>query len=418
MGSVIHLERDGNWLAWGAIFLIHGLLVVLTTGNHSFIPDERAYFNLAQNLVEEGRYTLDFESFWHAPGQPNTYYAPGWPALLALGYMVAGTTGCWILLWGVWCVNSVLISVLGRECHLSPWNRWVLVGWLTCNPLYGYYHGHLMTETAVLAFVLATVVLGIRFVREATVARAIALGVVSAAANLTRTQTMLPVMAIGLLSLALVPWKRLIPLGALLVAVHLVLVGPWLGRMVAVGATPFATELKTGSALYAYSGVFGNAYTLGPTDISYPPDIDRMTPGERDRVLRKAALAAITERPGAYWRTNLVRVQYLFSPLPNFHRAGWVKSIGMFGATALFFYVPLALVVAGLLKQRPRDRAAWVLLCSIALWYLFHILVHASVRQRLPSDALVATLAMTLWFARPPGFGQSADVPAVETGTS
>ncbi len=392
--------RAPRLLAWLAVFALHGLLVALGARYHSFIPDEDAYLNLARNLAARGDYSLDFPAFWHAPGQPNTYYAPGWPALLAAGYAAGGVAGCWAVLWAVWCAASVLADRLGAECGLPERARWLLVAWLGANPLYGYYHGHLMTEPAAVAFTLAILALGLRLIRRPTARAAALLGAVSAAAHLTRTQTLLPLAAVWLAAPAFVPRRRLPLLVLVFAATHLALVAPWLARMASVGATPLAVELKFGSNLYTYCGALGDGYGGGGPAVEYPPGLAELTPAARDRLLRRLALGAIAERPGDYLRACLARAGYLLSPVPNFGPGGGLKTYAMAGSTALFLYAPLLAVLAALAARRPVPPAARVLVVAVALWYGFHVLLHASVRQRLPSDAVVAALALTLWAGR------------------
>jgi hypothetical protein len=108
-----------NAVGWLLVFVTHAATVAALAARHSLIPDEDAYINLAKNLGEHGSFHLDFPSYWHAPGQPYTHFAPGWPFLLAIGYATAGMTGCWVIMWLVWCVNSVLAYVLAVTLGLA-----------------------------------------------------------------------------------------------------------------------------------------------------------------------------------------------------------------------------------------------------------------------------------------------------------
>jgi len=385
-------------LLWAFVFTVHGVLVVAASWNHTFIPDESAYLNLAENLSKSGAYALDFASFWHAPGQPNTYYAPGWPALLAVGYSVGGMTGCWIVLWMVWCVASLLAHWFGRECGLSERWSWVLVACITVYPTYAYYHGHLMTEPITICFLLAVVGFGLRFVRRPTVGHCVVLAVVSAAGHLTRTQAVLPLVAVALLPATAMPWRRLLSLAAMFVLVHLAVLVPWLARMASVGANPSSVKLKLGINLFTYCGASGgDGYRPEVRPVPYPPNLENLTPSDRDRLLRQLAVAAIIDRPGDYLRTCVDRAGYLLSPTPNFTQAGFVQTIMLASATVLFVYVPLAAVLVALFKRRLFEDSGRLLLVTLCVWYTFHIAIHASIRQRLPSDILLMTLSLVLW---------------------
>jgi hypothetical protein len=66
-------------------------------------------------------------------------------------------------------------------------------------------------------------------------------------------------------------------------------------------------------------------------------------------------------------------------------------------ATVLFVYVPLAAVLVALFKRRLFEDSGRLLLVTLCVWYTFHIAIHASIRQRLPSDILLMTLSLVLW---------------------
>ena len=387
---------------WAGLFAVHGILLIAASWNHSFIPDEDAYLNLAMNLAVKGTYSLDFAAFWHMPSQPNTYYAPGWPFTLAIGYSIGGVTGCWIMLWLVWCVESVSAYRFGMVCGLPEKWRWVLIGWMTVYPIYVFYHGHLMTEPLVTCFVLSIIGLGLRFIRQPSVFGCIGLAVISAFGHLTRTQLLLPLVAVALVATATVPWRRLWPLSLMFILIHLAVVSPWLARMVSVGGTPWNVELKFGINLFTYCGATGgDGYQPDDSPVPYPPDLELLTPATRDTLLRRRAISAIISQPMAYAQTCLDRVGYLLSPTPNFYKAGLWQTVMLVGSTALFVYLPFAAVLVASLKGRHFNESSRLLLVAIVVWYAFHVAVHASIRQRIPSDILLAALSLLVWGKQP-----------------
>src|SRR5262249_5894767 len=127
-------------IAWILVFAFHLAVPLVLSKYHTDIPDEGSYINLAENLARQESFHLDKAAYWHAPGQPFTHFAPGWPFLLAVGYKLAGPSGMWLVLGLVWCLNSVLVYALGRELGLAVRWRWALVAWLSLNPLYLFYH--------------------------------------------------------------------------------------------------------------------------------------------------------------------------------------------------------------------------------------------------------------------------------------
>ena len=114
-------------VGWLLVFSVHAVTVIAFPANPTPVSGEGVYINLAKNLVQHGSYHLDFGAFWHAPGQPYTYVAPGWPFLLSIGYAVAGLTGCWVIMWLVWCLNSVLADRLASTLGLTNQWRWALL---------------------------------------------------------------------------------------------------------------------------------------------------------------------------------------------------------------------------------------------------------------------------------------------------
>ncbi len=385
-------------LSWAMLFAAHALAVAILAGRHTLIPDENAYINLAQNLAETGSFHVDFPCFWHEPGQPFTLFGPGWPALLSVGYAIAGMTGCWVVMWVVWCANSVLAYDLGRVLALPVRGRWLIALWLSANPLLLFYHGHLMTECALFGYNLALAALAIRLLRRPDWRLAALFGAVAAAAHLTRGQSMLIVVGFFLTALFALRVRDLMRVAAVFAVVHLALVGPWLLRMERVGASPTAVECKMGINLYQYSGA-ANPDLYGPnTQFEMPPGIEAMTPGERDRVLTRISLRAIAADPSMYLGKCWNRVFLLFAPTPNFYNVSVAESVIVSGSTAVFFYVPMLAAIIGLVRRRGRwGTSVWFLVATLVVWYGFHIALNASIRNRLPSDAFVFALALWAW---------------------
>ena len=384
-------------VGWLFVFAIHAVVVVASAANHTLIPDENAYINLAENLVQHGSYHLDFGSFWHVSDQPYTYFAPGWPFLLSMGYAVAGLTGCWVIMWLVWCLNSVLADRLASTLGFTRQWRWAFVGWVTFNPLFLFYHGHMMTESAVIGLNLALTAIGIRLIESPTTWGVISFAAVAAAAHMTRSQTMLTVIAVWLVAGVTIQWRRMIPLFLLFAVVHVGLLFPWLWRMNHVGGSPFSTELKLGINLYQYSGT--------PVADPYAPDarstlpagVEMMTPRERNRVLTQEALKQIVREPDKYFKKCLSRSFYLFSPVPSFYQVGRLQYMAFLGSSLAFYHTLFIVAAVGLIRRGPFRADVWLMVVALGFWYAFHIMVNASIRQRLPSDIWIAALAIATW---------------------
>ncbi len=373
------------------------MAVIAFAAYHTLIPDENVYINLAKNLVQHGSYHLDFSSFWHVSGQPYTLFAPGWPFLLSIGYAVAGLTGCWVIMWLVWCLNSVLADRLASTLGLTKQWRWAFVGWVTFNPLFLFYHGHMMTESAVIGLNLALTAIGIRLIESPTTWGVISFAAVAAAAHMTRSQTMLTVIAVWLVAAVTIQWRRMIPLFLLFAVVHVGLLSPWLWRMSQVGGSPFSTEVKAGINLYQYSGTTVDDPYAPDVRFTLPAGVEMMTPQERNRVLTQEALKQIVREPDKYSKKCLIRSFYLFSPVPGFYQVGRLQYLAILGSSLAFFHTFFVAAVVGLIRRRPWSVGVWLMVVALGVWYTFHIMVNASIRNRLPSDIWIAALAIVTW---------------------
>jgi len=385
---------------WSLVLAFHLLLAFPFIKTHRDIPDEDAYQSLARNLVDHHGYFLDAPSFHQLARSPNTYYAPAWPMVLAGGYAVArGPVGFWIVSGIIWCVSLSLIWRLGVSLGWTTAGLWLIIAWFSVNPFFLYYHLHLMTETLAIAVGTAILVCGVRFVKQPSLRLACVLGLLSGAGHLTRTALLLPVMAIWGVALFTFPFRKsALCLIACLVA-HLAVVGPWLVRMHSVQAGLGATEVKLGHNLflYNYPGV-DNPYELRAGErIDFPPGLEQMTPAGRDALLTRYAITGIMQHPRKYLRNCLRRAFYFFSPVPNFYASSLATKAGTACSTLVSLILPWAIIAWLLTKRMSITRGEAVLLISILLWYTFHILMHASIRQRLPSDLWVAMLAVSLW---------------------
>lgn len=389
--------------AWGFIFGFHFFLAIGLSLRHSNIPDEEAYQQLAVNIVEQQSYHTNFTHLFQKAGTPQTHFAPGWPAALTLGYLLFGTFGFWVILGVTWCLSSVLIMKLGLALQLPPPGPWLLVIWLTVNPFMLYYHGHLMTEPLAICLVLAGALAGIHLLQRPSLANALILAFVAALGQLTRSQLLLLPAAAWLMAFVAMPRAALRRFPVFLAA-FLLMLAPWLWRMHRVGAGFTATERKLGVNLMTHNNP-SVADSYDPSllqDKDYPPGelLENLPAAERDRYLTRLAVAGIIEHPGQYAWNCWRRVGLLFSPVPNFHEASPLQTAGFIGATILFVYVPLALVSLGMVCRRPLTTPQVFLLIVLALWYVSHFLLNASVRNRLPSDPLLAALALALWLLK------------------
>ena len=386
-------------LLWSLLLAIQFLLPFPFVATHKDIPDEDAYQNLAQNIVDHHAYFLNWTAFHEASGQPNTYYAPAWPAVLAAGYaIVHRPIGFWVASGIVWCICLTMVWMLGRSLGLNPIALWMLLAWFSTNPLYAYYHLHLMTETLGITIATAILAIGMRYVKQPSWQLACALGALAGLGQLTRTALLFPFIAVWIVFFAR-PFRLRFSFAALSLATYLAVVSPWLVRMHSVNAGFSSTELKLGQNLFLYNyPKVNNPYKIRSDEhIEFPPGLEQMTPAKRDALLTRYGVAEIVNYPTKYVRNCLRRAFYLLSPLPNFYTSSFRVAAALVCITLLYLFMPWAVVISLLLKGAARvTTSEAILLTAILIWYLFHILLHGSIRQRLPSDLWVAALAISM----------------------
>src|SRR5205807_9499537 len=109
--------------------------------------------------------------------------------------------------------------------------------------------GHLMTEPMTIMLGLATVLIGMRFLAHPTAWATVLLGAIAAAGHLTRSQAMLPGMALWLVALFTLPWRRWFQLGAGFAVVYVALVASWLVCFFQYLVTVFFKEVMFGIKL-------------------------------------------------------------------------------------------------------------------------------------------------------------------------
>lgn len=423
IGRICRFYTSHLWLCLGLLAALNMLIVFAGAHRHSFIPDEDAYEMLATSLAQHGTYALPVEAFHESANSPNTYYAPGWPFVLAVGYFVLhAETGFYLVAACFWGIMPILLHWLSRELQLPATAELALLLWCTTNPFFLFYHLHLMTEVLAIPLLTLTLIVGVKLLNSRTWKVAVLLGIVSAADHLTRTALLLPVIAIWCTYI----WveKRSIAAAARLVILfgltHLLLIFPWLLRMDRVGGqATLATERKMGSNLYVYNypGV-SNPYHISPGEsIQFPDGLEKLTPAQRDALLSKLAVQFIRSHPQLYLQNCARRLYYLLSPVPNFYEAGALRTAAMAAASVIYVLGPFVFAVIGVFRRRRTLNAAQgMLVLSIVFWYVFHVAVHASVRQRLPSDVTLAVLAASLvWGAQKlhaaPGTRTAASAP-------
>ncbi len=382
---------------WIGLALVHLVLPWALRDRMPEVPDESAYRGLARNIVDKHSYHLDFPSIEDRAGVPNTHYGPGWPGILALGYLVTGNeNGFWVILSLVWLANLFLMGAFAKQMGLGRPQTAALVVWLTAYPTLLFYHGHLMTESVCITLSLLLLLSAFRFAKTEQVRWLVAFGLLSGISQLVRTQLLLIPIAFFILLCRRVRFRQWLSYGLLFILVHGLVISPWLLRMRQLGSHGIATELKLGFNLYKFnSSTVDNPYRQ---NVVIPPEVAALPPDVRDKRLTRMTLYEVLSDPMHYLKLCFFRMGYLFSPVANFSKVSFLQNLLLFLTTVFFIYVPLAWIGLNLWRKSRMDFFQQNLVLILALWYLFHFAVNASIRNRLPSDYLLATLALS------PGF--------------
>lgn len=392
-------KQRAERVAWVAMLAFHFVTpMILAHWNHD-LPNEEIYKSLAKNIATTGRYVADTPALFQRAGEPFTSFAPAWPACLAVGYVFAGPRGFWVILGLVWCLVLLLANGLARVLRLPDRARWVFLIWITTNPTFLYYHGHVMTEPLALALGEAILALGILWLERPTWKSVVLFGAVSALGHLERTMLLLPAAAVLIEGVRILPWRRFVAMAGVFAAVHVAVIAPWLVRMKSVGAGMTATELKLGHNLYQFSNPYVENPALPKPDESFnwPVDLEDKTPAQRNAELVRLSLDGIRAQPLHYLRNCARRLYYQLAPWPNFTAMSRVQAVLLTGSALLYMYGSWTLFFISIWRGARPPQGARVLLIAVGLWYVCHSLIAGSVRMRLPSDPWAPALALATW---------------------
>ncbi|MBX3413181.1 MAG: phospholipid carrier-dependent glycosyltransferase [Pirellulales bacterium] len=377
---------------------------VLVAGFSSLSGDPDRYRLLAENLVERGVYG--------AGDHPSAYRPPLWPLLLVS--CVAGHEAVELrvaLLQLALGVATVLLAAwladawrTGRLGHLAP----LLVA---IDPILLRQSTLVMTETLAAALAALALAALTWHAQRPTAWRAIAAGVALGLCCLCRP-TFLPWLALVALS---TPWtlgadrKTALRSATCLTLAAGALLLPWVVRNYRAFGQPILGTTHGGYTLllgnnpsfyeYARHGAWGDAWDARPFQAGLARDLASMPASDelaRNQFEYDQAWSHIGEAPGDFLRSAVLRLGYLFSPLP--HHVGTVHSAAetwIRWSIGVFYLAEFSLVLVGMAGLRGSLlRAPWLwgvmLLASFAAVHLFY---WTDMRMRAPLVPVVALLA-------------------------
>jgi hypothetical protein len=213
---LLRTRRLMPWLIAGGAILFFSFLQYqsFTPGYHESDPD--GYFTLMRRLASLGPIgVVDTDPFIHQThvwvenqhGEVLPKYPPGWPTLLAIGYVLGGDHGAFV-------VNPLLgaLGLLGMFLLFRQWTRPLAAAFavaaMAVMPSFIYYTGYALTHVSNVAFVTWGMYFLWRFSRNPTVGSAIGAGLLLGYTPAIRyTSAMLVVVAA--VALAAVWWRSI-----------------------------------------------------------------------------------------------------------------------------------------------------------------------------------------------------------------
>ena len=364
-------------------------------------PDE--YDDLAWNLAQ-GR------GFRATHGEESVIRGPGYPALLALIYLLVGGHNV-VAAQIAQCFLSggvvFLTYMLARRLH-NEGTGLLAAGLIAFHPLAIWYAPRLLMEIPFTFVCLIAFILADRLVEKPGVARAVAFGLSIAAASYIKSFAILfIVVAFLLLLIRRAGLARSFGLCAVAAAVAVLLIAPWTARNMAVTGrlipvhsslamplvcgdyyvrTAFQSPLSTGKSIQEALDAFPRI----TEEQGYPPiNYYGGTRGSlrEELIIEKAVLAHYVE---LYSRNPL----YFFGSYPIRFVQFWYLSTSPLFSLAMLAINGLAIVLAitgwRALKGDTRRRLP---VAFIIFFPIFHAAIIGQVRFTLPIQPLLLTLA-------------------------
>ncbi len=386
--------------------------------NPPLLLDQVTYHTLATRLLSGHGYS--FPTAWYPFTQSNTptaHWSFLYPLYLAGIYLISGAHPLSARLVGAILGGILLpLAVYRWAKRLFPANPQVALVSAACAAVYLYfvlYSATLMTETYYICALLWSFDRALAMAEHPTARNGALLGFSLGLATLLR-QSILPWAAVLCLWLLWTGKRSLrlrstfLSLGLALLVLGLCIL-PFTVRNSLVYGQFLLLNSNAGYAMYSAQhpmhGTTFSEFAAAPM----PPDLLGLTEPEMDRALMRRGVGFVLADPVRYLKLCLSRIPDYFEFWPSadttlLHNIGRVGSFGLF--------LPFMLYGLWLARRRsgPGATLSWasfsttplaLALLFIVFYPLLHILTWASLRYRLPVDALAlpfAALALVdLW---------------------
>lgn len=298
------LERPRGLALAGLIVGVVHLILLALLGAPPIFSDAQAYHEMAQSFARGEP--------WILQGEAQTAWMPGYPAFIGIFYLIFGVhppvvLGVQALLVGL---DAVLLFLVARRlvgARLAP------LGFLffALAPVFVVYQGALAAENLTLTLVLLFL--------EALTAElppaprpqalwALRFGLVGGLLCFTRAEFAAWMVAVPVILLGRVSWKRLVGLTALAAFVVLLCLSPWILRNARAHGQFIPATTLSGRALWLSAQMPEQTEVGSP---SYLAARERCLgdprPKEFDACLARDARKAIGQHPAYFLKTTAIR---------------------------------------------------------------------------------------------------------------
>lgn len=388
--AVLNVMRQGG-LGLTAVFVFFLALAVRLAYVLSLPPsltfDEPIYHDLVVRFSTGKGYSFSSDVFHTAvAGRPTSFQEPVYPLFLSLVYGPFGLSNhlparvCQAFIAALVPVLAVLIGdrLAGRLCGL-------LAGlWLAFQPSLIYFSGLLMTETLFTTLFLLFAYLLVVNDGCPSTKLAVLLGVVLAAAALTRS------VAAGLLPILLVYyWRRSrsasgLAHGLVLAAAFVVMLSPWVARNLLVHGAVIPLTTKAGTNLYFYTYPVRNYDFNNRWEVITFPEMSGLNEVQRSSLLFRTGVEHIRLHPWLFLEFGFHKAVDFWNPVPK-SGGGLVRiaNVVFFGGAVVLAWAGLGL---WLIRRTPRLGLLYVL---IGFFMAECMVFTGGMKARLPVEPLI-----------------------------
>lgn len=335
---------------------------------------------------------------------PTALHPPGWSLVLAAASSVGLDTvpSHQVVAALIGTVTVVLVGLLGARLGGRP-AGWVAAFLAAAHPNLWLWERELAAEVLLLPLVAATLLLAHRHMERPAAWTAVALGLASALAALTRTEQA------ALLILFVTPailrpdpdttWVLRLGWLAAAAGTAVLVVAPWIAYNHGRFEEPVLLTTGAGVTMrYAYNPTTFHGDRLGYGD---PSTWTEMLPGDEsqsDAAYRRAAWEYVTtdeDRLPAVIAARQGRTWGLFRPVQQarFDQDWGNSAIGVYLAGLVAHLVLVVPAMAGGIVLRRRRTRIWPLLSVVGVVVAYTALTYGQPRYRVTADVVIVVLA-------------------------